>query len=77
MKKREIEQNLDEITRELKSIRKLLVNVGLMVADEVNFNEQLTDYMTELFHSHTNMHPDEIYLTGKIKGGRELHQRLY
>ncbi|WP_088838956.1 hypothetical protein [Listeria sp. ILCC792] len=77
MKKREIEQNLDEITKELKTMKKLLVSISHMVADEVNFKEQLTDYMTELFHSRTNMYPDEIYLTGKINGGRELHQRLH
>lgn len=57
MKKREIEQNLAEITKELEYIKNLLERVSYMVSDEVNFKEYLTAYMTELFRLNTNYVP--------------------
>lgn len=77
LKKRKLETNYDELLKEIKSIEKLLMKTNSLIADEFNFEEHLIEYMDKLFYVNAGAHPDQIYLVGKLNGGRELHVPLY
>ncbi|MCD1977720.1 hypothetical protein K8B29_11500 [Listeria monocytogenes] len=77
LKKRKLETNHDELLEEIKSIEKLLMKTNSLIADEFDYEEHLIDYMDKLFYVNAGAHPDQIYLVGKLNGGRELHVPLY
>ncbi|EIA6705869.1 hypothetical protein K7Q72_003105, partial [Listeria monocytogenes] len=66
-------QNHMELMEEIKSIKKLLIKTNSIIADEFDYEEHLIDYMDKLFYVNAGAHPDQIYLVGKLNGGRELH----
>ncbi|PDJ07417.1 hypothetical protein AVK42_12635 [Listeria monocytogenes] len=70
-------QNHMELMEEIKSIKKLLIKTNSIIADEFDYEEHLIDYMDKLFYVNAGAHPDQIYLVGKLNGGRELHVPLY
>lgn len=70
-------QNHMELMEEIKSIKKLLIKTNSIIADEFDYGEHLIDYMDKLFYVNAGAHPDQIYLVGKLNGGRELHVPLY
>ncbi|MBC1817219.1 hypothetical protein HCA19_14080 [Listeria seeligeri] len=70
-------QNHMELMEEIKSIKKLLIKTNSIIADEFDYEEHLIDYMDKLFYINAGAHPDQIYLVGKLNGGRELHVPLY
>ncbi|MBC1815581.1 hypothetical protein HCA19_05710 [Listeria seeligeri] len=70
-------QNHMELIEEIKSIKKLLIKTNSIIADEFDYEEHLIDYMDKLFYVNAGAHPDQIYLVGKLNGGRELHVPLY
>lgn len=77
LKKRKLETNHDELLKEIKSIEKLLMKTNSLIADEFNFEEHLIEYMDTLFYSDVGVHPDQIYLIGKMDCGREIRLSLY
>ncbi|EHN2653249.1 hypothetical protein KIO81_001669 [Listeria monocytogenes] len=70
-------QNHMELMEEIKSIKKLLIKTNSIIADEFDYEEHLIDYMDKLFYVNAGAHPDQIYLVGKLNGGRELHVPIY
>lgn len=70
-------QNHMELMEEIKSIKKLLIKTNSIIADEFDYEEHLIDYMDKLFYVNAGAHHDQIYLVGKLNGGRELHVPLY
>ncbi|EAG7230810.1 hypothetical protein ABVW54_000302 [Listeria monocytogenes] len=70
-------QNHMELMEEIKSIEKLLMKTNSLIADEFNFEEHLIEYMDTLFYSDVGVHPDQIYLIGKMDCGREIRLSLY
>ncbi|WP_242204135.1 hypothetical protein [Listeria monocytogenes] len=70
-------QNHMELMEEIKSIKKPLIKTNSIIADEFDYEEHLIDYMDKLFYVNAGAHPDQIYLVGKLNGGRELHVPLY
>ncbi|MCI3191035.1 hypothetical protein G8O31_00010 [Listeria monocytogenes] len=70
-------QNHMELMEEIKLIKKLLIKTNSIIADEFDYEEHLIDYMDKLFYVNAGAHPDQIYLVGKLNGGRELHVPLY
>ncbi|EAC4270119.1 hypothetical protein EIO93_07095 [Listeria monocytogenes] len=70
-------QNHMELMEEINSIKKLLIKTNSIIADEFDYEEHLIDYMDKLFYVNAGAHPDQIYLVGKLNGGRELHVPLY
>ncbi|HCJ4349100.1 TPA: hypothetical protein NR332_002592 [Listeria innocua] len=70
-------QNHMGLMEEIKSIKKLLIKTNSIIADEFDYEEHLIDYMDKLFYVNAGAHPDQIYLVGKLNGGRELHVPLY
>ncbi|EAF8493472.1 hypothetical protein AZ936_05885 [Listeria monocytogenes] len=70
-------QNHMELMEEIKSIKKLLIKTNSIIADEFDYEEHLIDYMDKLFYVNAGAHPDQIYLVGKLNGGRDLHVPLY
>lgn len=70
-------QNHMELMEEIKSIKKLLIKTNSIIAGEFDYEEHLIDYMDKLFYVNAGAHPDQIYLVGKLNGGRELHVPLY
>lgn len=70
-------QNHMELMEEIKSIKKLLIKTNSIIADEFDYEEHLIDYMDKLFYVNAGAHPDQIYLVGKLNGGRALHVPLY
>lgn len=58
MKKRELEQKIENLSEEIKSIQKLLLSIENMISDKVDFKERLESYMFDIFYARTDGYPD-------------------